>query len=551
MVKNLSVVAFITAVNANANLVGHWLFDEGEGTVYADSSANKNDAIIALSPIWSTDVPTTRFENPTSLDLDGASQFLNTPFPGIGGSAARTVSVWVKTTTINNHGIVAWGNSISNGTKWHVRLNDNAANGPVGAVRTETQGDFTIGSTPINDGNWHHLASVYPEGGGELGTVIHYIDGVAETPGGNGGSTQPVDTSIIVDPVTIGRRTQGTTMGYFPGQLDDVRIYDRELSAEEVAQLSAAAPTPDGLVMHFPLDEGNGTLAEDLGSGDNDGTLIAPAPIPPTWSDDAPDHLTNSLIFANNNDLLYTDYAGVGGTTSRSVTFWFKTGLNFDNGIIGWGDASLDGLKWHARLNTSAADGPVGALRLEIQNGRTVATTAVNDGQWHHGAIVFEEDADPDISDVVFYLDGELDPVNFLTSVPINTINTGGPLAVTLGGRLQGAAVRGFEGNLADLRIYDNGLTQEEVKDIMAGGMTGGGDLAITSIEYTPGDPGNATLTWQSKPGRAYRIESNPDLEGIWKEEVDFWESQGSTTSYTITGISTGTPKLFFRVIEE
>ncbi len=549
--KNSLVLSVFIVGSASADLVGHWLFDEGEGTLFADSSANQNDAIVAASAIWSTDVPTTGFANSASLDLDGTSQYLDTAYPGIAGDAARTVTFWVKTTTTGNHGIVSWGNSTVNGTKWHVRLNDSAANGPVGAVRTETQGDFTIGSTSINDGNWHHVASVYPEGGGELGTVIHYIDGVAEAPGGNGGSTQAVNTSVIADPVSIGRRIQGTTMGYFSGQIDDVRIYDRPLSDAEVAQLSAATPTTDGLVMHFPLDEGNGTLAEDLGSGDNDGTLIDPAPIPPTWSDDAPPNLSNSLLFANNNDLLYTDYAGIGGTASRSVTFWFKTTLTTDNGILGWGNAALGGLKWHARLNTFAADGPVGALRLEIQDGRTVATTAANDGMWHHGAIVFEEDGDPDISDVVFYLDGQLDPVNLSTSVPINTTNSGGPFAVTLGGRLQGAAIRGFDGNLADLRIYDTGLTQAEVMEIMAGGMTGGGDLAITSIEYTPGDPGSATITWQSRPGRFYRIESSPNLAGNWNEEEDFWESQGETTSYTINGISAGTPKLFFRVAEE
>jgi hypothetical protein len=152
----------------------------------------------------------------------------------------------------------------------------------------------------------------------------------------------------------------------------------------------------------------------------------------------SPAHLSHSLLFANANDHLLTDYAGIGGTASRSVTFWFKTTLASDNGILGWGNAAGDGLKWHARLNTSAADGPVGALRLEIQNGRVVATTPANDGEWHHGAIVFEEDADPDISDVVFYLDGKIDEASLLTSVPINTNNTGGPLAVTLGGRLQG-----------------------------------------------------------------------------------------------------------------
>lgn len=549
--KILVAAAIATVGHTNADLVGRWLFDEGGGTVYADSSVNANDAVITETSIWSTDTPTTGFANPASLDLDGIGQFLDTPYPGLAGDAARTVSFWIKTTTTGNHGIVAWGNSTVNGAKWHVRLNDNAANGPVGAVRTETQGDFTIGSTVINDGEWHHVASVYPEGSGEVGTVIHYIDGVADAAGGNGGSTQAVNTSIVADPVTVGRRTQGATMGYFPGQLDDVRIYDRALSAAEVAQLSGATPPTDGLVMHYPLDEGSGTLAEDLGSGDNDGTLNTPAPVTPTWSDDAPAHLSNSLLFANNNDLLKTDFEGIGGTASRSLTFWFKTTLITDNGIIGWGNSTLGGLKWHARLNTSAADGPVGALRLEIQDGRTVATTPVNDGEWHHGAIVFEEDADPDIADVVFYLDGEPDPVSLFTSVPINTVNSGGALAVTLGGRLQGAAVRGFNGNLADIRIYDSGLTQAEVQDIMAGGMTGGGSLAITSIAYTPGDPGSATITWQSRPGRFYRIESSPDLEGVWREETDSWESQGATTSYTINGISSDTTKLFFRVAEE
>ena len=81
-----------------------------------------------------------------SLVLNGASHYVSTPFVGIGGNAQRTVSFWVKTNAVGGNGIVAWGDSAVNGAKWHVRLNDNAANGPVGAIRTETQGDFTIGA---------------------------------------------------------------------------------------------------------------------------------------------------------------------------------------------------------------------------------------------------------------------------------------------------------------------------------------------------------------------------------------------------------------------
>lgn len=547
--KHPALLSLALLSNAQSELVGQWLFNEGSGSIYADSSGNGNDARLAESQIWSTDTPDTDFANPASLSLNGSTDFVNTSYAGIGGNASRTVAFWIKVSTLNSHGIVAWGLSTASGAKWHLRLNDVATNGPLGAIRTETQGDFTIGSTPLNDGQWHHVASVYPDGGGELGTVLHYVDGILESAGGNGGSTQAVNTSTTADPVTVGRRNQNGVLGYFPGLVDDVRIYNRALTAQEVADLSGPTPTTTGLVMHLPMDEGSGSLVEDFGSGNHDGSISAPTP--PIWSDDAPPSLASSLLFSNNNDLLFTDYEGIGGTASRSLTFWFKTTLTSDNGIIGWGDAGGSGLKWHARINTAPVDGPLGALRLEIQDGRIIATTPVNDGEWHHAAIVFEEDADPDLSDLVFYLDGQLDPVASLVPVPINTINTGGPFAVTLGGRLQGTLPRGFSGNLADLRIYDTGLSQAEVMDIMAGGGSGGGGPVITSLDFVPGSPGSLTLTWQSRPGTSYRVESSPDLQSIWQEEADALLADGTSTTRTIEIIDGDKPKLFFRVSEE
>ena len=141
--------------------------------------------------------------------------------------------------------------------------------------------------------------------------------------------------------------------------------------------------------------------------------------------------------------------------------------------------------------------------------------------------------------------------MNSFTSVPINTQNTGGPYAATLGGRIQGTVVRGFDGNLADMRIYDTGLSQAEVREIMGGGGVGGPELVITSVDYTPGDPGSAIITWKSRIGRFYRVETSEVLESGWLEVTDSWESQGSSTSYAVEGIASGTRKLFFRVSEE
>ena len=532
---------------AQAQLVGHWRFDEGAGTTYADSSPNNNDAYLDEFSGWRSDVPPGAANNPASIFFNGTNTYIDTGYQGIAGASPRTVAFWVKATGTSNHGIVAWGNSTINGAKWHLRINNSAANGPAGAFRVETQGDYTIGSTQVNDGQWHHLAAVYP-GGGELGTTELYVDGVLESNITNNPSTQAVDTSITVNPVTIGRRTQANTLGYYPGSLDDVRIYDRALSPDEVVGLMGMAPTADGLVMHLPLDEGSGLFTDDVGSGDNDGTIFPQATSAPLWSQDTPPHLSNSLEF-DGGTVLLTDYPGVQGSASRSVTFWFKTSTITDNGILAWGDSGASGRKWHARLNTAAADGPVGALRVEIQDGRAVATTPVNDGQWHHAAIVFEEDADPDITDVVFFLDGEPDPTAQFTSVPIDTDSSADArLNVTLGGRFQGAALRGHTGNLADLRIYASGLTQAEVQAIMSD--SGEAEFRIIAIDYDPAG-GEARLEWTSRPGEEFSVESSTDLQNQpWFEIIDSLpaSSDSDTTTYTVTGIPGGTGRLFFRV---
>jgi hypothetical protein len=539
------------AYDIQAELVARWLFDEGSGTSYADSSGKGWHARPTNPVTWSSEVPSTGFANPACVDFDGVTGYVTTPFQGIGGAEARTVAFWVKSAATNDHGIVGWGSSDANGTKWHIRLNASGANGPLGAIRTETQGDYTIGSTFIADDQWHHVACVYP-GGGELGTVLHYIDGILEIPGGNNASTQAVNTSLVSDPVIIGRRRQTTNQLYFQGRVDDVRIYDRELNAREVADLTGATPTTSGLVFHLPFDEGSGTLAGDLSPNGSNGLLMPAIGILPTWTADAPPPLGHSLLFAGGGDHLVTDYPGIQGSASRSLTFWFRTTNTADNGIIGWGNSATNGLKWHARINSAAADGPLGALRLEIQGGRAVATTVVADGQWHHAAIVFEEDADPDVADIVFYLDGQLDPTSNLLSVPIDTQSSGGgAVNVTLGARFQGTVLRSFLGNLADMRIYDSGLTPSEVQEIMAGGgVEPSSDFRITALDYTPGGT-SATITWNSRPGKVYTVQSTSDFLAPWTEEVDGWPTSGSSTSYTITGIGPGTDRLFFRVVEE
>jgi len=99
--------------------------------------------------------------------------------------------------------------------------------------------DTTITSTSaVNDGQWHHLAAVRASA---TGLMEVYVDGVSESTG-----TGDTAARTFAPRITIGMIQ--TVGGYFDGQMDDVRLYNRVLSGRELrvmaGLLAAANPNP-------------------------------------------------------------------------------------------------------------------------------------------------------------------------------------------------------------------------------------------------------------------------------------------------------------------
>ncbi len=238
-VKGLLPEETLLQQDITSSLEAYWKFDEGSGEEVADSSGN--DRIAAFrngDPVWVEGI------QGTALEFNGDDDLSAIDWYGITGNAPRTISYWINTTWAvdASSGIVGWGFSTENGTKWHTRLNNNADNGTVGAIRTEIQGNYFIGSTPINDGEWHHVVSVFPQGGQYMADVIHYVDGLEEEMSGTntGGADIEVNTAGVDEggtEVEIGSRLQGTSQQFYIGTLDEVRIYSRGLMVAEVQAL--------------------------------------------------------------------------------------------------------------------------------------------------------------------------------------------------------------------------------------------------------------------------------------------------------------------------
>jgi hypothetical protein len=99
-------------------------------------------------------------------------------------------------------------------------------------------GDTTVASSVnINDGTWHHVAATRNNTSGAMAV---YVDGVLR-----GSGTGPTGSRTFPPGFCIGSLQTGNN--FLNGTLDDVRLYDRILSATEIAALVAPPAAPNGL----------------------------------------------------------------------------------------------------------------------------------------------------------------------------------------------------------------------------------------------------------------------------------------------------------------
>ncbi|AQT68965.1 hypothetical protein STSP2_02142 [Anaerohalosphaera lusitana] len=223
-----------------ADLIGHWKLEAGSGdtAVSAINSPDEDGTIVGGAAWDTTDIPAVPSGSSAMLVLDGSSGTgINTPVAGIAGAGARTIAAWVKVDDGNYGGsIVSYGDHSATGlgTRFTFKINNDS-----GVLRCEIAGGFSIGTTSVTDGQWHHVAIVVPEGETSTSNVKFYVDGVEDAVA-DFGDANPINS----DPanMSVGYSKAFYDLGWagameLIGSIDEVRVYDNALAANEVAAL--------------------------------------------------------------------------------------------------------------------------------------------------------------------------------------------------------------------------------------------------------------------------------------------------------------------------
>ncbi|MBX3434119.1 MAG: LamG domain-containing protein [Pirellulales bacterium] len=421
----------IAWAGADTSLMLHWKLDATAGTVLTDSSGSgRHGAFNTGTPAWVDGRRYKALQFNGSNDADSDANF-DPPATG-------TVAFWFR----------------GNGTPGSIQRITGITSSWEITYRTDGKLGFNLGnssgpqSTTVfsaaND--WRHVAAVYNS---SADTYKIYVNGVLDA----SGSATLADQGAGI--LSLGTRTGSTNR--FNGAVDDFRIYSKELTAAEIAELY-------GLVGHWKLDETAGTTVADSSGAGNNGTVVGTA----TWTEGARRN-GFSANYANGND-----YVQIANSTSLenvqegsySLAAWFKPnnlppGTGSDNNAS-YGIIRKEG--WHLGIVYNNE----GNFYHEHWIGATPTWSGAGSwsynapGKFYHVVAV----VDRDTGSIKFYLNGELAQTSSFTAGTSAWEYGTNLWRIGVSNPSGGTYAHPANGVLDDVRIYNRVIDDAEIAEL-------------------------------------------------------------------------------------
>ena len=519
MKKYLLIIPFILipfTVGANvindSSLVGWWTMD-GKNVnwstgVAADSSDSGNKGqLIGMSTSTSPDPG----KIGQSLLFDGVGSYVDLKTPAsLTNLGPLTYAMWVYPTSLVGNNVF-----LLDKNKKELYRNGNTILFLVSDFGAQNL-SLNCGATVLKPNVWQHLTLTWNGIVGTSSSAIMYVNASSTvcvfTPGSGAiASDSGVNQSIGGPSSTIGGS------GYFAGSLDDVRIYNRVLSATEIRQLynlgkvtanqtninvlgatSTPAVTPNtGLAAWWTFDGKNmnwaTNRATDTSGQTNDGNTTNMS----TTTSPISGIKGQALRFLGQQNISVPGNSRINIPLPYTWSIWIKTSQTtgasiFCRPIIG---------AWNYCLSMNDSGGN---LRATIGSaGFNMTTATINDNKWHHAVLTVTSGGAGQ-----WYIDGVAK--DSFTGASMTSSDVLGALCI---GSNQTSGTEttcdktslSYVGLMDDLRLYSRALSATEVKQLYNSGMAviNQTNINVLGSTSTPSfSPNSGLVGWWTFDGK-------------------------------------------------
>lgn len=211
---------------STSNLIGYWNLDDTTGTSATDGSVTGNDGTLTNTTFDASSVATNQN---FGIDLDGVNQHVVIPYDAAYEMDQLTVSIWAYSESAGAIAQIFTKDQSSGGTNrsWQFRKDSDEKIRFIVWNESSALTSLVSGNT-ISSSTWTHIAGTW-----DGTTVKIYIDGELDATTAFSGKLNKGETNDVM----IGR-SQNASASYFNGQLDEARIYNIALTADEISFLA-------------------------------------------------------------------------------------------------------------------------------------------------------------------------------------------------------------------------------------------------------------------------------------------------------------------------
>lgn len=169
-----------------------------------------------------------------ALSFDATNDFVNCGT--IDSGSVYCISAWARANDFTSRVIISNYNAGANRVQYDLRMGSSAGTGRFEIFYQDASG-FRNGLGPVNlsTGVWYHVAWIN-SANSDAGQSL-YVNGIPQSLSFSNSGTPGVPTTGFGN-TSIGRAGD-STFGPFSGMIDDVRLYNRALTANEVTLLAS------------------------------------------------------------------------------------------------------------------------------------------------------------------------------------------------------------------------------------------------------------------------------------------------------------------------